>query len=236
MNHSINVASIAGFDPSAGAGILADAKTIHSIGASPYAVITANTIQTHASFEEITWFNNQTILKQLATLLKTYRITHFKIGLVKDFEQLDGVLNCIYDFVSNPFIVWDPVLFSSTGFVFHQNWQVQLTTLNKISVITPNSIEFNTLWPDGIEHLRNEMQFYIYLKGGHRADKKGTDCLISRNGDTEIYGEPFQNRSRHGSGCVFSSALTAYHVLGYDLPDAARKAKQYTEAYIMAQH
>lgn len=235
MKNSINVASIAGFDPSTGAGILADVKTILSIGANPYAVITANTIQTHLSFEEIIWIDNQTILKQLTCLIQVYGISHFKIGLIKDTEQLKLLVDCIYAHTSNPFIVWDPVLFSSTGFIFHRNWENQLTTLNKITVITPNAIEFNTIWPNGINHLRNNMQCSILLKGGHRTDNKGIDCLITHNGDTEIYGEPFQNRSRHGSGCVFSSALTAYHALGYDLLDAARKAKHYTEAYIMAQ-
>mgnify|MGYP000194568979 CR=1 FL=1 len=235
MSTSIHLATIAGFDPSGGAGILADIKTFAALGFEACGVITANTLQTHHSFLRLSWTDEQEMLEQLVLILKTYPINHLKIGLVKDAHQLGKIIDCIYRYVANPFIVWDPVLSSSTGFVFHQGWKNDFDCLNRISVITPNAIEFAKLWPQGIDGFRGEMRFAIYLKGGHRVDKKGTDTLFWANESIDLCGQPFPKVDRHGSGCVFASALTAYHLSGLELIEAARKAKQFTEAYLLEQ-
>lgn len=230
----INVITIAGFDPSGGAGILADIKIFSKLGINGMAVLTANTFQTDSIFQGLEWTKRDDIIDQLQLLIENYEVNYFKIGIIENFTILKDVLDCIYDNIENPFIIWDPILVSSTGYVFHDKYDIDKSIFDLIDVITPNWEEakkiFNT---ENIDDLIKIQKPSIYIKGGHRTEKRGTDILIANNKIIEIEGRDFQGKSRHGSGCVFSSALLSHIALGYNLESAARKAKKITEKYIM---
>jgi len=230
----INVVTIAGFDPSGGAGILADIKTFNKLGINGLAVLTANTYQTEKTFKGIDWINKENIQQQLNLLLENYEINFFKIGIIENFNVLEEILEFIHNNTDDPFIIWDPILVSSTGFIFHTTYDINQSVFKLINVITPNWEEAKKIFKtENIENLLAIKEPAIYIKGGHRIDKRGTDILISENKLLEIEGRDFGGKSRHGSGCVFSSALLGYIALGYNLENAARKAKKITEKYII---
>ena len=87
--------TIAGFDPSGGAGVLADIKTFEQNKVQGLAVITANTIQTEDSFEKINWIEESMVVDQLMTLLNRYEIKFVKIGLIQSGEFLEKIISLL---------------------------------------------------------------------------------------------------------------------------------------------
>ena len=92
MSNRPNILSIAGFDPSGGAGAIADMKTFEQHKLQGLSVITANTIQTEDKFESLNWIDEEVLFCQLNLLLDRYSIRYAKIGLVKDEVVLGRLL------------------------------------------------------------------------------------------------------------------------------------------------
>src|ERR1043166_3254674 len=109
--------SIAGFDPSGGAGILADVKTFEASKIYGMGVITANTFQDENAFEHVDWIPIEEIKKQVEVVLKNHKIEFAKIGLVENFENLYALVSFLRTKI--PGLVWDPILKSSSGYDFH---------------------------------------------------------------------------------------------------------------------
>lgn len=230
------ILTIAGFDPSGGAGILADVKTFESIRCVGMAVQTANTVQTADDFKSVNPIENKLILSQLDVLLDAYVFDAIKIGLVPSFELLDQLLNRLHDRNDKMPIIWDPVLSSSSGFEFHNDVSQLIPLLKKVSYITPNWNEIKVL-SGGQEPVQGAKALSehtaVYLKGGHSSEK-GKDYFF-RNGKVKALnprnGEFFE---KHGSGCVFASALTAFLAKGYPEQKAMLRAKRYIEHYLQS--
>src|SRR5436190_9108916 len=89
------VISIAGFDPSGGAGILADVKTFESLGVYGFGVCSAITLQTENEFKGVAWIPLHQIELQLDTLLQRYEVEFLKIGLIQSLEVLDQLVQAI---------------------------------------------------------------------------------------------------------------------------------------------
>jgi len=230
------VLSIAGFDPSGGAGLLADVKTFEGLGCYGLAVNTANTIQNDVKFEACYWTSEAIIFQQLELLLKSFPIKVVKIGIVENLQVLNKVISIILLRNKNIRIIWDPILKSSSGFSFHNPKVFQKnidSILEKIFVVTPNFNEMRFFY-NGLtkeETIRKiSSKTNLYLKGGHRMANIGLDELFTTNGECLIF-KPLRTdcSEKHGSGCIFSSALAARLALGEPLPEAARKAKIYIE-------
>lgn len=225
-----NVLSIAGFDPCGGAGVLADIKTFEQLRVYGMSVITAITVQTEEEFLEVQWQEIDQVLKGIIKLFTRYEINVVKIGIVRDFNYLSQILNCIKQCNSKAFIIWDPVLKSSSGFdIYNQSTVNSLRALLKdIDLVTPNYNEYLLLEP-----LFKEGNFKaLLLKGGHRADQPGTDILMVDNNKIVI--KPSVNTvfQKHGSGCVLASAVAAYIACGNELGAACRLAKLYIEQFM----
>lgn len=110
--------SIAGFDPSGGAGVLADIKTFEQLKVQGLAVCTAMTLQTESEFYTLQWQQIDEILSAINVLMKKYKVEAVKIGVVKDAEFLDQITKKIKSINSEVKIVWDPVLKSTSEFSF----------------------------------------------------------------------------------------------------------------------
>lgn len=243
------VLSIAGFDPTGGAGVLADVKTCEQHRCLGMAVLTANTNQTETHFLSVDWFDKQTIIAQLQPVLSTYDISAVKIGIIENLDTLlELVLLVKRTFPSVP-VVWDPVLSASSGFELHDSWNEG--TLNQvlelIDLITPNVHEVRKIaqMDDEIEASFQLAQVsHVLLKGGHSAVRLGVDLLFEGGIPREIpsRSDPETYRSKHGSGCILSSAIASNLALGKSLFEACREAKQYIEkrlssnAYLLAYH
>lgn len=234
------VLTIAGFDPSGGAGVLADIKTFEQHKVCGFAINTANTIQTENEFHKIEWTSINFVLESITTLLSNYVINVVKIGIVPSLDYLSQIVFCLkkhYPFIK---IIWDPVLKSSTEFEFLslKNQINLIEILQQIVLITPNYSE--------IKHFNREEKnaqkigkFYsdhcsILLKGGHNSDEIGVDYLYCQNTTHKYLPKNDNCFEKHGSGCVLSAAITANLALGQNLKMACENAKKYTENYLLS--
>jgi hydroxymethylpyrimidine/phosphomethylpyrimidine kinase len=231
------VLSIAGFDPSGGAGVLADIKTFEQHQVTGFAIITANTIQTENEFLEIEWIDLGFVIRSIETLFKSYKIKAVKIGIVPNLHFLNGILSTIKLLSPTTQIVWDPVLKSTTKFEFLTiEDRLDLNKiLSKIDLITPNYNEIELLFPGFIANklwLQNEIPTSILLKGGHNPSEPGTDRLFLKNEIIDLFPSNKKCFEKHGSGCVLSSAIAANLALDQTKKEACRNAKTYIEKYL----
>ncbi|WP_205569481.1 hydroxymethylpyrimidine/phosphomethylpyrimidine kinase [Arachidicoccus soli] len=238
MNKDNFILTIAGHDPSSGAGITSDIKTFEGHHLYGLSVCTAITVQNDVNFTQCIWTDIDCITAQIAILFERFEIPVVKIGIIESWEILSIILDKLLGLNTNIKIVLDPIFKASAGFDFHSKESQSL--LNKIwkqcYVITPNYEEIQRLYPamnltDTIHHISAFTN--IYLKGGHRKDKKGWDQLYPL-GKTMVDVYPFTEKiaEKHGSGCVLSSALACNIALGEKLETACRKAKYYTEQFL----
>lgn len=232
------VLSIAGFDPSGGAGILADIKTFEQHQVYGLSIITANTIQTEDEFNVIKWIDLDFVLKSIETLFEKYDILAVKIGIVPSLDYLKSIVEEIRKHSAEVKIVWDTVLKSTTEFEFIsiEDQSELMSVLEEIDLITPNYQEILKLLPQktSAEKTAKILSEHcaLLLKGGHNPKKNGTDYLFIKNEKITLNPKTTVATEKHGSGCVLSSAITANLALNNDLPKSCQKAKLYIENYL----
>lgn len=237
LNNRPYVLSIAGFDPSAGAGLLSDIKCFEQHKVYGFGICTAHTVQTDSSFISCDWMDAAQIIAQLKPLMDKFSIEACKIGLIKDTSVLLEVISYIKSSNQHTKIVLDPVLKSSSGFSFH-NWELSRLTpvLNLLDLITPNYQEMQRMGnSDNVEEMAGLWSMYcpVLLKGGHNTKSPGTDFLFRADkAVVEFPGSEGKVYQKHGSGCVLSASITANLALGFSLEQACRKAKHYTEHFL----
>ncbi len=226
------VMSVAGFDPSGGAGLLADIKTMEQLKVQGLGICTAMTLQTESQFFNLQWRPIKEIVLEIDVLMKNCPIEAVKIGVVKDAGYLNEIIARIKLNNSETKIVWDPVLKSTSEFSFFDLNTISdlKNALDQIDLITPNYDEYEVLK----EKIFFENPCSVLIKGGHRKDKPGTDILIQNGKEISI--EPNDTSSdfypKHGSGCVLSSAIVSYLAKGENLETACRKGKLYIEKFL----
>lgn len=228
------VISIAGFDPSGGAGVLADVKTFEQHKCLGMGVISALTVQTENKFINVEWLSFEKMTEQLQPLLENYRIEFIKIGIIKNIDLLLKLVLWIKERNSTVKIIWDSVLAASSGFTLIEklDQETLIKLLENIYLITPNTNEAIAL-----THLTNEKEAatflaqycVVLLKGGHSEQERGIDYLYSERNVIKIIGSIETVYSKHGSGCVLSSAITSQLALGSNLEQACQNAKTYIE-------
>ena len=113
------VLSIAGFDPSGGAGVLADVKTFEANKVYGFGVMSALTFQNDSEFEKVEWIPLEKIMEQISVLQKRFQFEYIKIGLIENLEVLNQLILNLKSNISNPKIIWDPILKATAGFDFH---------------------------------------------------------------------------------------------------------------------
>jgi len=223
------VLSIAGFDPSAGAGVLADIKTLEQNKVLGMSVITANTVQTENDFQSVNWIDEDLILNQTKVLLEKYSFSAVKIGLIPNLSILHKIVSLPQ--LHQTKIIWDPILSTSSGFNFNHDLTKLEEVLDYIYMITPNWNEIKILaeTTDSKTGAEKLAQFTnVFLKGGH-SKEVGKDYLFSKKG--KVY--PFNKMSeiateKHGSGCILSSSLAAHTALKFPIIKACLRSKKYT--------
>jgi len=140
--------SIAGFDPSGGAGLLADSKTFEANAVYGLGVVSALTWQNDIAFEKVEWIPPEKIGQQLRVLQARFSLRYVKIGLVENAGVLLQLTRWIREHAPGAVIVWDPVLKASAGFSFHDRIAPALLEeiLQQVDCITPNLPEAQQLF------------------------------------------------------------------------------------------
>lgn len=225
--------TIAGFDGSAGAGILADVKAMAHFGVYCESVCTALTQQNEDEFVAPGWVIWDRIEAQLETLFKKRTFKYVKIGLVEKAKVLKRIVEFIREKSPDAYIVWDPIASASAGFHFLRAAEQNkfMPVMKQIDLVTPNQDEFGFL---GFEQAAAKgtfefgKDFALLLKGGHSKGKDAVDILWDRDGQQYKFTSPrLPGAGKHGTGCHLSSAILANLALGKDLPTACKIAKEY---------
>lgn len=228
------VISIAGFDPSGGAGLLSDSKTFEQLKVMGLGVCTALTLQTASKCLKLEWRLLDEVTEAIQVLMENYPVSAVKIGIVKDAEFLGEIIKTVK--MSNPEvkIVWDPVLKSTSEFTFFdlETLSQLKTAVNKLSLITPNYNEYKVLKEHHL--LPDTNKCSLLIKGGHREDHLGTDVLVENETETLLQPSRYHEEyfPKHGSGCVLSSAITAELAKGESMEAACRNGKLYIEKFL----
>jgi hydroxymethylpyrimidine/phosphomethylpyrimidine kinase len=239
-----NTLTIAGMDPSGGAGILADVKAMSALGAYACAVVAALTAQNTQAVTDISPVNPQFVRAQLDTLFADVTIHAAKIGMLGQTGVIEVVADRLGHF--NPeHIVLDPVMVAKSGDLLLEQKAVgalreQLLPL--ATILTPNlpeagvllemrSVETVREMRRVAERLRNLMTHsghrWVLVKGGHLPGNDTIDILHDGDQMIELPGHRIQTRNTHGTGCTLSSAITALLPQTQTVPEATQKAKDY---------
>ncbi|MEL0649798.1 hydroxymethylpyrimidine/phosphomethylpyrimidine kinase [Algibacter sp. TI.3.09] len=237
MKNRPNILTIAGFDPTNGAGLTADVKTFEALKCYGLSVCTANTVQDDQEFIACHWIPTSIILNQIDVLFNRFEIKLVKIGIVENWDTLEIIINKLHSLNPEIKIILDPILKSSSNFDFHSDHSEKLDILlSKIYLLTPNYEEIQQLYPEKnieetIAYISSKTN--LFLKGGHRTDKKGRDVLyLANKKQFTLNPKSFNCSEKHGSGCVLSSAITSYLALEFPILKACLKGKQYTEKFL----
>ena len=233
------VLSIAGFDPSSGAGVTADLKTIAAHGLFGISCITALTVQSTQGVIHVEPVSARLVDSTLKALLDDFQPVAVKIGMLSSGEVVDAVAS-ILEKQRLPNIVLDPVLKASSGGALLEAEAVRSLVkrlLPLVDVITPNLEEAHRLTelpvsnlPEmkaAARHLHKLGAKNVVVTGGHL--DRPTDVLSQGSGKqiVEFAGESISTNSTHGTGCAFASALACNLALGRKLEDSVGAAKEY---------
>lgn len=232
------ILSVAGFDPSGGAGIITDCKTFERLHCYGMAVPTANTLQTESVFVWIQWQNINLVLESVTVLLESYPISTIKIGIIPELGYVLKLVNRIKAINPKIQIIWDPVLKTTTDFSFITELSNVLLTeiLDQIDLITPNFNEIELLVDTNCTPLEKAQYLSRYtavlLKGGHNLQAPGVDYLIEKELVRTLQPTKKVSYTKHGSGCVLSSAIAAYMSKDFPIYKACLYAKKYTADFL----
>lgn len=232
------VLSIAGFDPSGGAGILADIKAFEMCKSMGLGVCTAITFQNDVEFDGLNWVNLADIKKQIEILFRKFQIDWVKIGLIQNMEVLNEIVLLLKHLNAQIKIIWDPIIKASAGFTFHSeiNQPVLISILENIFLVTPNLEEIKKLAPANDENnaIENLSSFCnVLLKGGHSKNGVAEDVLHEKHKKSSITGKMI-NGDKHGTGCVLSAVILAHLSKGKNLKEACEAAKSYINEFILS--
>ena len=225
--------SIAGSDPSGGAGIQADMRMFFAQGVYGCSVITGLTAQHPTKVTAVCGVSSQFVQKQLETLLTTLEIAAIKTGMLWSKENILAIAETLENYPHIPIVI-DPVMISSSGTHLLNEDAVHALQENLLplsSLLTPNLMEAEVLLKHPIhrnhlhEHIQELHQKFgcaILLKGGHL---EGTpiDMLFDGEKIIEWRHPRVQNLCTHGTGCMLSASITAQLAQKKPLPSAVEK-------------
>ena len=232
--------TIAGSDPSGGAGIQADLKTFTVLGAYGASVITALTAQNTRAVTGVHKVPAEFITAQFEAVTSDLNIAATKTGMLGDEETVRTVARLIAG-AKLKFVVVDPVMVATSGDVLlapEAIAAVRSHLLPLATLITPNLLEAAKLLDQPLattdaeaarqaEALLRFGSGAVLLKGGHGEGAESVDFLVSRAGTIRLAKPRIASQNTHGTGCTLAAAITAGLALGLTLDDAVRKAKDF---------
>ncbi len=231
-----NVLSIAGSDPSGGAGIQADLKTFAALGCYGMAVITSLTAQNTCGVRSIIDVPDVFVKDQIRAIFDDINVAAVKIGMLSNADIINAVADCLEEYKPEN-IVLDPVMVASSGdnLITSDAIIAMKERLIPLSnVLTPNIPEAEKLSRKSVIDMERSARGLlnlgakaIYLKGGHLKGDIMCDVL-AYDDDVRVFEAPrIDTANTHGTGCTLSAAIAAYLSMGESLTDSCGKAKAY---------
>ncbi|WP_129667368.1 bifunctional hydroxymethylpyrimidine kinase/phosphomethylpyrimidine kinase [Phytoactinopolyspora endophytica] len=233
------VLSVAGSDPSGGAGIQADLKTFSALGAYGTAALTALTAQNTRGVSGVMPVSGEFVTQQLAALFEDLDVRAVKTGMLGDPDVVEAVADAVTRYSVRNLVV-DPVMVATSGDRLVSDETVTAIRerlLPLATVITPNLPETATLlgWAEVSEErmaeagelLRERGTAAAVVKGGHGSGPDAVDVLVDVDGVHELRAPRVATKNTHGTGCTFSSAIAVGLAQGKPLLDAVTDAKRY---------
>lgn len=243
MNSVKTALTIAGSDPSGGAGIQSDLKTFSRLRVYGMAVIAALTAQNTREVSGVAEVQADFLARQLDAVLSDITPDAVKTGMLLRAAAVEIVAQKVHEYRVRNLVV-DPVMISTSGAALLDPDALRVfrrMLLPLAFLITPNLDEARALTGKPIENLedREEVALRIHemgaanvlIKGGHAAGDAATDVFFDGTGFTQLQTPRISGSNTHGTGCVLSAAICAYLALGKPIGEAVRMGKEFvTEA------
>jgi hydroxymethylpyrimidine/phosphomethylpyrimidine kinase len=229
--------TIAGSDPSGGAGIQADLKTFHQFGVYGEAVITLLTVQNTMRVDRVECLPAPLVVEQLEAVLEDIPPQAAKTGALGNAEIVRAVAEAAARF-SFPLVV-DPVMISKHGAALvsrEARVEIRDRLLAQAALVTPNFAEAEELAGvrisdlDSMERAARRIMDLgaraVLVKGGHSAES-ANDLLVTPEAVVELPAPRIATPHTHGTGCTYSAAVAACLAQGLPLVEAVRRAKAF---------
>jgi len=245
--------TIAGFDPSSGAGITADLKVFAAHNIYGMACITALTVQSTLGVRRVEPVSPETIRETLACLREDVIPAGVKIGMLATAKAVGEVIRFLASAgIDRQRVVLDPVIRSSTGkellspegvarlrseLLAHVGWITpnleELSVLAEMAVSAPNAIAAAAGRLREIAAAKGNPAINVVVTGGHLDPPD--DFLLAQTGESfGLSGHRVETNATHGTGCAFSSALLSQLIAGKEAKEAAGLAKVYVTGALQA--
>ena len=229
--------TIAGSDPSGGAGIQADLKTFHQFGVYGEAVVTLLTVQNTMRTDRVEVMQPELVSQQIRAVLEDIPPAALKTGSLGSAEVVRAVAGAL-EGCTAPLVV-DPVLINKHGvpLASESAWEaLRRELLPRSALVTPNVPEAEAFTgiaihnPEGMRQaalrLREMGAHDVLIKGGHLSGPP-IDILLTGGAWHEFRAPRLETKHTHGTGCAYSAAIAACLARGMRLRDAVARAKQF---------
>lgn len=226
------ILTIAGSDPSGGAGIQADLKSIMANGGYGMAIPTLLTAQNTSTIEAIYTVPSDHIRAQLQTLFQDITPSAIKVGAIGTAEILSVLVDALKGLCCP--IVWDPILYSSSGTALISDEAISLAVqefLPLCHLITPNQFEFQQIFTT------SNLTVPCLITNGDSNSSLITDLLLQPNKRDVRFCHPrHETQNTHGTGCTLSSSIATYLGRGYTLEQSCLYGVEYVQTLIANSH
>lgn len=242
------VLTIAGTDPSGGAGIQADIKAISATGGYAASAITALVAQNTLGVQDIQEVPPKFIQHQIDVVCQDLDINTIKIGMLHNHAVIEVVATSLEKYQPKN-VILDPVMVAKNGCLLLDLDTIDFLKerlLPLVSLITPNLHEAEKLlgttinttnqMQEAAETLANTHKINVLLKGGHLNSDKASDILyqLETNDVRWYHSNRINTQNTHGTGCTLSAAIASFIAQGYELANAVFYAKKYIERAIIS--
>ena len=239
MNKPKIALTIAGTDPTGGAGVMADLKSFHSCGVYGMAAITSIVAQNTLGVQHIHNLETSWVKEQLESVFDDELPHAIKTGMIATKETMELIQTYLERYSDIPYVI-DPVMLAKSGDSLMDDdtkSHLQSTLLPLADVVTPNipeAEEITGLKIDNEESIRKAGDIFIneigskgvVIKGGHSADlNNAKDFLFTKDDVYTFENKRFDTKHTHGTGCTFSAVITAELAKGRSIYEAVKKLK-----------
>lgn len=231
MDKPARILAIAGSDPSGGAGIQADIRTITARGGYAMAAVTAITVQNTLGVRAVHPVAREVVAAQIEACIADIGADAVKIGMLGSAANADAVADVLAG--AGVPIIFDPIMVATSGGVLADADTIAAfdRLIGMATLVTPNLPELAALGGEAV--LRAKCR-NLLITGGHGGEAEVIDRLVTPAGERCFRAARIATRHTHGTGCTLASAIACGLGEGMILPEAVRRGIAYVQAALAA--